>query len=49
MDAQGIDVMCIMTSDHRRVYPDKKGPFCPNDFLLDVKAVAPEALPQETE
>ncbi len=42
MEEHGIDMMCIMTSDHRRVYPDRKGPYCPNDFLLEVKETAPE-------
>ena len=42
MDQIGIDMMCIMTSDHRRVYPNDSGPYTPNDFLLEVKAVAPE-------
>jgi uncharacterized protein len=42
MDQIGIDMMCIMTSDHRRVYPNDSGPYTPNDFLLEVKDVAPE-------
>ena len=42
MDELGIDMMCIMSSDHRRVYADDKGPFTPNDYLLEVRATAPE-------
>ena len=42
MDQVGVDMMCIMTSDHRRVYPDDKGPYTPNDFLLEVREAAPE-------
>jgi predicted TIM-barrel fold metal-dependent hydrolase len=42
MDELGIDMMCIMTSDHRRVYPHEKGPYTPNEFLLEVRAAAPE-------
>jgi predicted TIM-barrel fold metal-dependent hydrolase len=42
MDDLGIDMMCIMTSDHRRVYADAKGPYAPNDYLLKVREVAPE-------
>ncbi len=42
MDELGIDMMCIMTSDHRRVYANDKGPFTPNDYLLEVRATAPE-------
>lgn len=42
MDALGIDMMCIMTSDHRRVYADALGPFTPNEYLQEVKQVAPE-------
>ena len=42
MNDHGIDVMCIMTSDHRRVYPDRKGPYTPNEFLLEVRADAPD-------
>ena len=44
MDQLGIDMMCIMTSDHRRVYPNDGGPYTPNDFLLEVKATAPERI-----
>lgn len=42
MDELGIDMMCIMTSDHRRVYPTELGPYTPNEFLLDVRKTAPE-------
>lgn len=42
MDEMGIDMMCIMTSDHRRVYADKAGPYAPNEYLLEVKKVAPD-------
>ena len=42
MDQVGIDMMCIMTSDHRRVYPNDSGPYTPNDFLLEVRKAAPE-------
>jgi predicted TIM-barrel fold metal-dependent hydrolase len=35
-------MMCIMTSDHRRVYADRLGPYAPNDYLLEVKSVAPD-------
>ena len=42
MDHAGIDLMCIMTSDHRRVYSDRLGPYTPNDYLVEVKATAPE-------
>jgi len=42
MDKAGIDLMCIMTSDHRRVYSDKLGPYTPNDYLVEVKAYAPD-------
>jgi predicted TIM-barrel fold metal-dependent hydrolase len=41
MDDLGIDMMCIMTSDHRRVYADVKGPYAPNDYLLKVRDEAP--------
>jgi predicted TIM-barrel fold metal-dependent hydrolase len=42
MNELGLDMMCIMTSDHRRVYPHELGPYTPNDFLLEVQSVAPE-------
>ena len=42
MDQAGIDLMCIMTSDHRRVYSDRLGPYTPNDYLLEVQAAAPD-------
>jgi uncharacterized protein len=42
MDELGIDMMCIMTSDHRRVYPHEKGPYTPNEFLVEVRKCAPE-------
>jgi uncharacterized protein len=42
MDEMGIDMMCIMTSDHRRVYADQLGPFAPNEYLLEVKGVSPD-------
>jgi predicted TIM-barrel fold metal-dependent hydrolase len=42
MDHVGIDMMCIMTSDHRRVYPQDNGPYTPNDYLLEVREAAPE-------
>jgi hypothetical protein len=46
MDELGIDMMCIMTSDHRRVYPHEKGPFAPNEFLVEVRDTAPDRLPR---
>lgn len=42
MDEHGIDKMCIMTSDHRRVYPNRKGPYTPNSFLREVRKSAPD-------
>lgn len=36
MDAAGIDKACVMTSDHRRVYRDRRGPYTPNEHLVDV-------------
>lgn len=42
LDRTGVDMACIMTSDHRRVYPNDAGPYTPNDYLLEVKSVAPE-------
>jgi hypothetical protein len=42
MDELGIDMMCIMSSDHRRVYADVVGPYTPNDHLLEIRDVAPE-------
>ena len=42
MNQVGVDMMCIMTSDHRRVFPNDSGPYTPNDYLLEVKKVAPE-------
>lgn len=42
MDEVGLDMMCIMTSDHRRVYSGELGPFTPNEFLLEVREAAPE-------
>jgi uncharacterized protein len=42
MDQVGLDMMCIMTSDHRRVYPNDSGPYTPNDYLLEVRKHAPE-------
>jgi uncharacterized protein len=42
MDELGIDMMCIMTSDHRRVYAHEKGPFAPNEFLVEVRDMAPD-------
>jgi predicted TIM-barrel fold metal-dependent hydrolase len=42
MDQVGVDKMCIMTSDHRRVYPGDGGPYTPNDYLLEVRKAAPD-------
>jgi uncharacterized protein len=42
MNQVGVDMMCIMTSDHRRVYPYDEGPYTPNDFLFEVRKAAPE-------
>jgi uncharacterized protein len=42
MDRTGVDMACIMTSDHRRVYPNDGGPYTPNDYLLEVKSAAPD-------
>jgi predicted TIM-barrel fold metal-dependent hydrolase len=42
MNEIGIDMMCIMSSDHRRVYADVEGPYTPNDHLLEIRAAAPE-------
>ena len=42
MTEHNIDMMCIMTSDHRRVYGKVKGPYTPNEFLLEVRNAAPE-------
>jgi hypothetical protein len=42
LDRVGVDMACIMTSDHRRVYPNDGGPYTPNDYLLEVKSVAPD-------
>lgn len=42
MDAHGIDKMCVMTSDHRRVYGRVKGPYTPNEFLREVREAAPD-------
>ena len=42
MNETKVDKMCIMTSDHRRVYLDRQGPYTPNDFLPEVRAEAPD-------
>jgi hypothetical protein len=42
MNETKVDKMCIMTSDHRRVYLDRQGPYTPNEFLLEVRAEAPD-------
>lgn len=36
MDETGIDKAVLMTSDHRRVYVDREGPYTPNEWLLEV-------------
>lgn len=44
MDAAGIDKACVMTSDHRRVYRRTRGPYTPNEHLLEVIATDPDRL-----
>jgi predicted TIM-barrel fold metal-dependent hydrolase len=39
MDRVGIDIACVMSSDHRRVYRDRRGPYTPNDFVAEVISV----------
>lgn len=44
LDAAGVEKACVMSSDHRRVYVDRKGPFTPNDFVAEVVATDPRRL-----